>query len=489
MSEVARGTKSKQRKTDVQCSVVTDSSPPNNMAKENGSRPKDIPLIAQPEDEADAKTGPSPIDKLSPQTQFNLDSMVEVLASGEARLIKDEIGQVQVVYKDTRNVPLLSYVDKSRSNVIHVAKTDKDRQNQLTVCLQMIDFIKTNRAPKGVDFDQTKTKLSSTGKYREGHEFTKELKDILGKGATAGDIVVVKDNKTGTEHAQKTVMISDFRTEEVRAWVDLGELTMDGEPLCPALYCFYLQDNEIFFHMEKLDRAITLRDVIDSHMQKIREKEPSLVRPFSLYICHGLLSAVSLIHGKNWTHRDLHGGNVMVQETDQKLSLKVLDFGKANPLHGESYDLRGEQDDIYQVIRLFSAIYVGDEFESAKHMKDSYGQSELIATLSADDKTEMFQLIDALLSVAESKNKMGDAIKDIETKMKSTDIDDMLKKVAALLFCEADYKSIHGDDLGVKSDGGVDVCDSVTDLSERAASVPDDFISKLRLGINVRNLC
>lgn len=72
----------------------------------------------------------------------------------------------------------------------------------------------------------------------------------------------------------------------------------------------------------------------------------------------------------------------MVQETDQKLSLKVLDFGKANPLRGESYDLRGEQDDIYQVIRLFSAIYVGDEFESAKHMKDSYGQSELVSIVS-----------------------------------------------------------------------------------------------------------
>ncbi|XP_071111323.1 uncharacterized protein [Haliotis cracherodii] len=375
--------------------------------------------------------------------------MFEVLASGEARLVKDEIGQVQVVYKDTRNVPLLSYVDKSRSNVIHVAKTEKDHQNQVTVCLQLIEFIKTNRAPKGVDFGQTKTKLSSTGKYREGHEFTKQLNDILGKGATAGDIVVVKDNKTGTKHAQKTVMISDFRTEEVRAWVDIGELTMDGEALCPALYCFYLQDNEIFFHMEKLDRAITLRDVIDSHMKTIREKEPSLVRPFSLYICHGLLSAVSLIHGKNWTHRDLHGGNVMVQETDHKLSLKVLDFGKANPLRGESYDLRGEQDDIYQIIRLFSAIYVGDEFESVKHMKDSYGQSELIGTLSADDKTEMIQLIDALLSVAENEKNMDDVRKDLETKMKSTVTDGMLKKVATLLFPD-DNKSKHDDDLRVK---------------------------------------
>ncbi|XP_067665921.1 uncharacterized protein [Haliotis asinina] len=460
------------------------------MAEDSGSRPQDVSIIAQAEDDTDARTGPSPIDKLSSTTRLNLDSMIDNLASGEATLERDEKGKVTVVYKDTRKSPLLSYVDKSKSNVIHVSKSDKDRQNQVEVCLELIDFIKTNRAPKGVDFDQTKVKLSSTGKYREGHEFTKLLKGILGKGATAGDIVVVKDTKTGTEHAQKTVMISDFRKDEVRAWVDLQELKLEGEALCPALVCFYLQDNEIFFHMEKLDRAITLRDVIDSHMQKIRDEEPSLVRPFSLYICHGLLSAVSLIHDKNWTHEDLHAGNVMVQEKNHKLYLKVLDFGKAHPLRGESYNLRGEQDDIYQIIRLFSAIYVGDEFESAKDMKDSYKQSELIETLSADDKKEMFQLIDALLCVAESKQKqkMGDALKELETKMESTDIHDMLKKVAAILFRESDYKSLHEEDLGVKSDEGEDVCDSVTDLSERAASIPDDFISNLRLGIQVRNI-
>ncbi|XP_046548807.1 uncharacterized protein LOC124258765 isoform X2 [Haliotis rubra] len=422
------------------------------MAEDSGSRPQDVPLIAQPEDDPDARTGPFPIEKLSPTTRHNLHSMIDILASGEATLEKDDTGKVTVAYKDTRKIPVLSHVDKSRSNVIHVSKTDKDRQNQVKVCLEMIDFIKTNRAPKGVDFDQTKVKLSTTGKYREGHEFTKLLKEILGKGATAGDIVVVKDTETGTEHAQKTVMISDFRTDEVRAWVDLQELKLEGEALCPALFCFYLQDNEIFFHMEKLDRAITLRDVIDSHMQKIRDEEPSLVRPFSLYICHGLLSAVSLIHDKNWTHRDLHAGNVMVQEKNHKLSLKVLDFGKAHPLRGESYDLRGELDDIYQIIRLFSAIYVGDEFESAKHMKDSYKQSELIETLSSDDKKEMFQLIDALLCVAESEHKMDNALKELETKMESTDIHDMLKKVAAILFRESDYKSLHENDLGVKSE-------------------------------------
>jgi hypothetical protein len=49
--------------------------------------------------------------------------------------------------------------------------------------------------------------LSSTKEYRLGHDF-EETKKILGKGNSSGDIVVLKDKKTGKEHAHKTVMVS-----------------------------------------------------------------------------------------------------------------------------------------------------------------------------------------------------------------------------------------------------------------------------------------
>ncbi len=46
--------------------------------------------------------------------------------------------------------------------------------------------------------------LSPGKDYREGHEFVR-TKAVLGSGNCAGDIIVVKDMKKGTEHAQKTV--------------------------------------------------------------------------------------------------------------------------------------------------------------------------------------------------------------------------------------------------------------------------------------------
>lgn len=42
------------------------------------------------------------------------------------------------------------------------------------------------------------------GQYRENIEFEK-TKEVLGRGNSAGDIVVIKDKVTGNEHAQKTV--------------------------------------------------------------------------------------------------------------------------------------------------------------------------------------------------------------------------------------------------------------------------------------------
>ena len=46
--------------------------------------------------------------------------------------------------------------------------------------------------------------VSPSKQYREGKEFEK-TKQVLGSGNSAGDIIIVKDKKTGKEHAQKTV--------------------------------------------------------------------------------------------------------------------------------------------------------------------------------------------------------------------------------------------------------------------------------------------
>ena len=52
--------------------------------------------------------------------------------------------------------------------------------------------------------------------------------------------------------------------------------------------------------------AVTVSDIIDNHMLKMRENH-QLLRHFSLYVLQGLLEASSTMHSKNWLHDDLHG--------------------------------------------------------------------------------------------------------------------------------------------------------------------------------------
>ena len=54
--------------------------------------------------------------------------------------------------------------------------------------------------------------VSTSKQYREGKEFEK-TKQVLGSGNSAGDIIIVKDKKTGKEHAQKTVSKNRPTTE------------------------------------------------------------------------------------------------------------------------------------------------------------------------------------------------------------------------------------------------------------------------------------
>ena len=49
----------------------------------------------------------------------------------------------------------------------------------------------------------------------------------------------------------RQIMISVFRGEEVRAWIDLNET---GIP--PAMYCFKLEGQRIHIFMEKIDNGM-----------------------------------------------------------------------------------------------------------------------------------------------------------------------------------------------------------------------------------------
>lgn len=429
-------------------------------------------------------------DALSPMTEKNLQLLLQAVQSREAHLEQDSEGKVQVVYENEKMIPL-AHVDRSKSHAIQEGKTPSDVRTKVNVCLEMIEAIKASRAPSGVVIDKTKARPSVLGEYREGKEFEK-LAEVLGRGNCAGDIVVIKDKKLDVEHAVKTVMISEFSTDEVRCWVDLGE-----SDSVPSLYLFRLEGPKVVFHMEKIEHGVTLEKIISEHMCNLWQHQPELCRPFSLCMFHGLLTVVKEMHDKNWTHCDLHGGNVMVKK--DTMSMKVLDFGMARKLRqGDEFNLAGLKKDILNAIRLFCGLYIGQDFENNFMLEKEIGAGNLRklimeSGLSEEDCEELLQLITTTFQVTSDPLQAGygdtsAVLEDIEGKIFPEKVTDVMRMAAAVLFPDfyAGRPDIDmmGEEVadGAVGGGSVDDLDGGDfDLEAAAEAIPDEFIERLRI--------
>ncbi|XP_052240541.1 uncharacterized protein LOC127851086 isoform X2 [Dreissena polymorpha] len=400
---------------------------------------------------------------LSPTTQKNLNLIIKSLSTGEAR-VEDRYGKPHIEYKGVSQL----HWDASNANTLAVPKSDLDLHTKVEACLELLDFHKNYKKPSGVVVDKSHISLSPSKLYRELKEFEK-LKQTLGKGNSGvGDIVVLKDIKTGQKHAQKTIMISTFRGDEVRCWMDLNDT---GH--VPHMYMFRIVDNKVEIHMEILQSAKTFSSIINEHMARLRVPEfRHLVKPFSLYVLDGAIEAISSMHGRGWTHNDMHSGNMML---DSKLKVKVIDFGLARSIRDMDsiLQVRNFQQDIGNVLRIFSGLYTSQEYTSVWDMQNSYEEiehTEGYMGLSHTDRIELFNLIDAALKITHPsevggyrtmvKESLGNAQSD-----SGLTADQLRKKAAALLFPET-FQTVHK----YQDEDEADVADGIT-----AAGAADSF--------------
>ncbi|KAK3088696.1 hypothetical protein FSP39_022492, partial [Pinctada imbricata] len=322
------------------------------------------------------------------------------------------------------------------ANRIAVPKGDEDLKQKTKFCFDFLKDLKEKGSPSGVTLHQLYAKPNK-GKYREGEEY-EITKESLGEGnMSAGKILVVKDKTTGKENAMKTVMIADFREDEVQCWIDLND---SGLP--PRLYLFHYDssDNKVKFHMEPLKKAKLLQEVIDEHMGKMWRTNSELVKPFSLCMFDNVLSAIKTMTDKNWTHGDLHGKNIML---DNKMRLRVLDFGRAKPLSVDTTSGKGDnfKMDILEAVRKFTALYLGYEFEDQFDLKANWTQMLSDERLSSvEERSDLFNLIDSALRIQHPSDipQVKDTIQKMLLDKKR---DDIMREVARLLFPEEDLES------------------------------------------------
>ncbi|XP_069106712.1 uncharacterized protein [Argopecten irradians] len=432
--------------------------------------------IKESKDQVDSlETNPR---NLSPTSQGRLNHIVQLLQNQEAKIGMDAKGRPVMQYKDT--APPLNW-DASNANVITTPKPE-DHKRKVEAFLKLVEYLKQNKPPGGVNLDSSQ--ISKSNWYEEGTEFEKTQK-ILGTGNSAGDIIVLKDLKKGIEHAQKTIMISVFRKEEIQAWFDLNETG-----IAPKLIQIRIEGNKVHIHMETLEKVVTLREVIDSHMQTIRSTNPALVRPFSLCVFHGVLSAIQTMHDKNWTHKDLHAGNILLQkESETFIKVRIVDFGLASKVD-EKGGLDGIRSDIVEAVRKFTALYANQEFNSAGDLQSgdtwknelSYATDILQTSLSREERTELFSLVDSSLAIV-AAYQTQDVMKKLEEKMTKIDLDEVMKKVVPILFppCDELFQPVHTHSKGHSSIDAMGGSKDVVDASSAATIENNDILRKLRL--------
>lgn len=368
----------------------------------------------------------SQINKLSPTTREILSGLVENLVDHKAVLVEDEKGRPITRYGKLSR-------DASNANKIAFPKTDEDVDVTTKWCLEMFGYLKISKAPSGVVLNNSKIHAKK-GWYREKKEFRK-TKKVLGSGNSAEDIVVVIDNYTGCEHAQKTISLTCFNTEEILAMV---QLRMRELYAFPELYFFQLVEDKVTLHMEILANAITLNDVINLRIKALLETNAALLKPFSLSVFHNLLEVVHSMHEKGWTHRDLHSGNVMIQKmSDHKMEVKILDFGRACTTDSV-YVGNGMGSDFLNALRIFSALYLGYEFNDQDDLKENWRMKVTTRMQEMKENSclpEEHQNIEIfyIFQKAEVKNFLGmmEKVKELVEKGPVTDVMD---KVVPILF-------------------------------------------------------
>ncbi|GFR93380.1 mitogen-activated protein kinase kinase kinase 14 [Elysia marginata] len=238
----------------------------------------------------------------------------------------------------------------TEQNVIYT----KSRNSQIEAVLETIDIARRENKPSGLVLNPEQVSAENPPPY----ENMIAIKRVLGEGNSAGKVFVVQDASTGKDCAVKTVLISHFSKDEIRSWVHLGDT---GK--APELYSFKLHGNQVVMRAEIVEGK-TLKEVFASEgFQKLLtdEGKSDQKKCFALLLLRGLLDNFNLLKKGNFTHGDLHGGNVMVSPT---LEMKLIDFGSAKgmrPDDGINHAHRLKAD-IVSILRHFCHAYTGYDF-------------------------------------------------------------------------------------------------------------------------------
>lgn len=334
------------------------------------------------------------VDKLPAGQKLMLSFLVEDINEGSCKLDFCEETRKVIVHDIRQESKFAARIPEFTLKIRNKLKQDKKQVETEEFC-NLIDRIKQRKPPAGVVQNDNIITLGPCQSYREGKEFFVIPNYTLGKGLQA-TIQVSEDKGSTKQFAQKSVMVNNFQSNEIRAMVALKDYR-----ICPELYACYLIENNIVLHMEILDNHVTLQEVV-TQLAGINP-EARIRFDFALYILRKLSEIVCKIHDCGWFHCDLHSGNVMIERTSNNdVSLKVIDFGNAQGLteSTESKDkVYASKSDFCNMLKQFcSLVLLGEWFKDLFDFEQNFHHK--IVTIN--DKLLPSDLKERLLSIIQN---------------------------------------------------------------------------------------
>ncbi|BFZ19990.1 hypothetical protein BsWGS_23029 [Bradybaena similaris] len=373
-----------------------------------------------------------------------------------------------------------------KGNTITIASREKEKRNsQIEASIEIIMKMKDNEQkplPRAKSEQQPTSHMNGScgivldpdmislgGENTEAADGFIKVGRVLGKGNSSGEVIVVKDRVTEKEVAYKTILVSHFNGDEIRAWVRLGD-----EGKAPKLYHFRLVDGNVEVSMEPLS-GLTVEEVTTTDWWiRLYEQGHGIIEKLSLCVLDDLLGIYDRL--KPYSHSDLHAGNVILENS---MAVKLIDFGKATNLLKLEPLERGMtlRNDLVGIIRIFCALYSGVDFNDLWDAKkqlstnDLSQLSECMEHIPEASRKALFKIMSMLYDTVRDSNPNQEGFGDTSDVAKHIkpllpeDVEMFKKKVAVILFPEKYQIEVDGVDSsryqlecdGVEVDGEGDV--------------------------------
>ncbi|XP_022083120.1 mitogen-activated protein kinase kinase kinase 14-like [Acanthaster planci] len=176
--------------------------------------------------------------------------------------------------------------------------------------------------------------------YRENAEFDK-LVPPLGEGSY-GEVSIIRDKRTKQDAVAKYIKLKDFQVNEAVNWCHLT----DRSPFIVRFLGLIRTDVTIMFLSEYNPGFRTLESFREGRNFRIDQMQ-------ALGLMDQLFQALAYMHGLKIIHKDIHGNNILVSPSLDRVRLRLIDFGESKRITGREQDVR--DDEYYDV---WCAIFV-----------------------------------------------------------------------------------------------------------------------------------